>query len=129
MQAETEKCWIPTHRSWKQTPTHAKSWGYATMQPRMDWRQLKSLPGIKIYYRDMREKRNHVLAPLHDLVGSQKNKNWRWIEIEQAAFDDAKEILAQETIMNYPDFSKPFVIHSDANEVQRGAVLFKGKKT
>ena len=45
----------------------------------------------------------YILAPLHDLPGSQKNKNWRWIEIEQAAFDDTKAILAQEAILNYPD--------------------------
>ena len=78
---------------------------------------------MKNYYKDRCEKRNHILAPLHDLTGSKINKNWRWIEVEHTAFDEAKTILAQEAILTYPDFSKPFVIRSDASELQLGAVL------
>ena len=35
---------------------------------------------------------------------------------------------AQEAILNYPDFSKPFVIHSDASNLQLGAVISKDRK-
>ena len=63
------------------------------------------------------------------LAGSWKNKNWCWIEIEQAAFDEAKEILAQEVILSYPDFSKPFEIHSDTSEFHLGAVFKQDGKT
>ena len=73
----------------------------------------------------MWEKRSHILAPLNDLVGSKKKKDWLWTEVEQAAFDEAKAILAQEAILNFPDFSKSFVIHSDANDLQLGALFHK----
>ena len=83
----------------------------------------KEFDGYDKLYRDRCEKRSRILAPLYDLASSKKNKNWRWIEVEQAAFDDAKVILAQEAILNYLDFSKPFVIYSDASEFQLGAIL------
>ena len=68
---------------------------------------------------------NHILAPLHDLAGSQKHKNWRWIEIEQATFDDTKAILVQEAVLNYPDFSKP--LWSTVMEVNNTLVSFFNK--
>ena len=70
----------------------------------------------------MWEKRSHILAPLNDLASSKKKKDWHWTEVEQAAFDEVKPMLAQKTILNYPDLSKPFVIHSDASDLQLGAV-------
>ena len=72
----------------------------------------------------MWEKRSHILAPLNDLAGSKKKKDWRWTEVQQAAFDEAKTMLAQEAILNYPDFSKPIVtIHSNTSDLQLRAVI------
>ena len=65
----------------------------------------------------MRKRRSHVIAPLNDLAGSKKKKDWLWIEVEQAAFKEAKAMLAQEALLNYPDYTKPFVIHKDASNL------------
>ena len=93
------------------------------MQPPKNWRQIKCFLGMVNYYRDTWEKRSHILAPLNDLAGSKKKKDQRWTEVEQAAFGKAKAMLAQEAILNYTDFDKSFVIHSDANDLQLGAVI------
>ena len=93
------------------------------MQPPKNWRQIECFLGMVNYYRDMWEKRSHILAPLNDLAGSKKKKDWQWTEVEQAAFGEAKAMLAQEAILNYPYFSKPFVIHSDASDLQLDAVI------
>ena len=37
-------------------------------------------------------------------------------------------MLAQEAILNYSDCSKPFVIHSDASDVQFGAIISQDRK-
>src|SRR5210317_433927 len=73
------------------------------------------------YYRDMWPKRSHLLAPLSALTLS-KTK-WNWTEECQQSFDQMKELIARETLLTYPDFNKPFEIHTDASQVQLGACI------
>ena len=40
----------------------------------------------------------------------------------------AKRIIAKETTLAYPDFDKPFVIHTDASHYQLGAVISQDNK-
>ena len=37
------------------------------------------------------------------------------------SFDAVKAVIAQETMLTYPDFSKPFHLHADASKIQLGA--------
>ena len=39
-----------------------------------------------------------------------------------------KRIIAKQTILAYPDFNKPFVIHADASHYQLGAVISEDGK-
>ncbi len=41
----------------------------------------------------------------------------------QQAFDNVKTAIAKETVLAYPDFSKPFEIYTDASSMQLGAVI------
>ncbi len=52
-----------------------------------------------------------------------KKKPWRWDPINQQAFDNVKAARAKETVLAYPDFSKPFEIYMDASSAQLGAVI------
>ena len=52
-----------------------------------------------------------------------KEAKWQWTEVEQAAFETMKKIIGKETLLAYPGFSKPFVIHTDASHHQLGAVI------
>ncbi len=71
-------------------------------------------------------RRSHVLAPLASLTS--KTTKWRWGVEEQKAFDEMKRIIAKETLLAYPDFSKPFEIHTDASHMQLGTVVLQGGK-
>jgi RNase H-like domain found in reverse transcriptase len=82
---------------------------------------VHSLIGIVNYYRDMWIKRSHVLAPLASLTS--KKTKWEWGPQQSAAFATTKKIIAQEVLLAYPDFSKKFVIHTDASHYQLGAVI------
>jgi RNase H-like domain found in reverse transcriptase len=77
--------------------------------------------GIINYYRDMWVRRSHVLAPLASLT-SNKAK-WSWEPQQEIAFQTAKKIIAREVMLAYPDFNKPFKIHTDASHYQLGAVI------
>ena len=84
-------------------------------------KELRSFIGIVNYYRDMWIKRSHVLAPLAELTS--KNKQFKWGEKQSKAFALAKRIIAREVMLAYPDFNKPFQIHTDASHCQLGAVI------
>ena len=71
-------------------------------------------------------KRSELLAPLSRLT-SDKNK-FVWTSVEQEAFDKVKQILSKETMLAFPDFQSPFVIHTDASKTQLGAVISQQNK-
>ena len=89
-------------------------------------KELRSFIGVVNYYRDMWVRRSHVLAPLAALTS--KTTKWHWGEKQRRAFALAKRIIAKETILAYPDFSKKFVIHTDASAYQLGGVISQGGK-
>ena len=73
------------------------------------------------YYRDVWPMRAHTLAPLSQLTLDKVP--FKWKEEHQKAFEEMKRIIAKETLLAYPDFSKPFHIHTDASDVQLGACI------
>jgi len=89
-------------------------------------KELRSFIGVINYYRDMWIRRSHILAPLASLTS--KTKKWEWGPKQAAAFKMAKRVIARETMLQYPDFSKPFLIHTDASHYQLGAVISQDGK-
>jgi transposase InsO family protein len=87
---------------------------------------LRSFIGLINYYRDMWVRRSHVLAPLARLTS--KAVKWSWGDAERAAFNTMKKIISKEVLLAYPDFTKPFVIHTDASHTQLGAVISQDNK-
>ena len=67
-----------------------------------------------------------VLAPLTRL--SSNKVKFQWTDVEQTAFDKIKSIVGREVLLSYPDFSKPFHIHTDASKSQLGAVISQDNK-
>ena len=89
-------------------------------------KELRSFIGMVNYYRDMWVRRAHTLAPLARLT--RKTVPFVWTSVEQKAFNDMKKILSKETLLAYPNFEEPFEIHTDASDMQLGAVISqKGK--
>jgi hypothetical protein len=51
----------------------------------------------------------------------------KW-EIEKVqSFQQLKEALTKEPMLQYPDFNKPFIITTDASGFAGGAILNEGK--
>ena len=64
--------------------------------------------------------------PLTCLTSS--NIKFEWTNIEQMTFDKIKQIVGHETLMSYPDFNKPFELHTDASHTQLGVVISQNNK-
>ena len=104
-------------------------------------KQLRSILGFIAYYRRFIKDYAHIVKPLNDLLvghpthcsADQKKKNkkkksitpWQWGSAEQSAFDTIKEKLSSPPVLSYADFSKPFVVHTDASLDGLGAVLYQ----
>jgi RNase H-like domain found in reverse transcriptase len=71
-------------------------------------------------------KRSHVLTPLAILISSKKK--WDWGPQQDIAFNMAKKIIAREVMLAYPDFNKPFKIHTDASHYQLRVVISQNGK-
>jgi hypothetical protein len=95
-------------------------------------KDVRRLLGMIQYYRDIWRRRSHILSPLTQLIGGEKskvkNKVIQWNEECEQAFTDLKKMVAQETMLAYPDFTKKFVIYTDASDRQLGAVIMQEGK-
>ena len=89
-------------------------------------KQLRKFIGIVNYYRNMWPHRSEVLAPLTKLTSP--TTKFQWTETEQKAFDTIKRIISRETLLTYPDFNKPFILHTDASHEQLGVVISQDNK-
>ena len=108
-------------------PTEDKVKAILELKEPTTLRELRRVLGMVQYYRDLWKGRSHILAPLTDLVGKSKKK-LKWTDEHQQAFNNMKKTIARETILAYPDFSKPFDVHTDASDRQLGAVISQGGK-
>ena len=57
----------------------------------------------------------------------EKETNFIWTERTQEAFDSLKEAICNPPILQYPDFSKPFIITTDASGYAIGVILSQGE--
>jgi hypothetical protein len=87
-------------------------------------KDIKSFLGLAGYYRKFISDFSAIARPLTNLL--KKENDWNWTEQEQASFDLLKFKLTNTPLLQYPDFSKPFIL-TDASGYAIGAILSQGK--
>ena len=87
-------------------------------------KNVKQFLGLSGYYRRFIQNFATVAKPLTKLL--KKNIQFHWTNEAQLAFDRLKEILCCKPLLQYPDFSKPFVVTTDSSSFALGAVLSQG---
>ena len=56
-----------------------------------------------------------IAEPLTKLL--RKTQPWIWTQDQQESFERLKSLIAEPTVLAYPDCSKPFVLYTDASDV------------
>lgn len=84
--------------------------------------KLRRFLGMANYYRRFISDFSGVTAALTDLLQT-KSKTIQWNEAAEEAFCHIKELLISSPILGSPDFTKEFVIQTDASDVAVAGVL------
>jgi hypothetical protein len=88
-------------------------------------KQLKSFLGMASYYRKFIPRFSQIAAPLHSL--HKKNTTFEWLCEQEEAFQGLKHKLMSQPILQYPDFSKEFILSTETSNEGIGAVLAQGQ--
>ncbi|KAL2076396.1 hypothetical protein ACEWY4_028006 [Coilia grayii] len=83
--------------------------------------EVRAFLGLCSYYRRFIHQFAKISQPLHALT--QKGKPYSWTEVEQNAFDTLRHALTHTPILAYPDFSREFLLFTDASNISIGCVL------
>ena len=73
------------------------------------------------YYRQFVKNFATLAKSLHKLT--EKNKEFKWILDCQTAFATLCRLLISTPVLAYPDYNKPFILDTDASDIEVGAVL------
>ena len=82
---------------------------------------VRSFLGFCSYYRRFVEGFAAIAKPLHKLT--EKNKKYDWSHECNEAFLKLKMCLTTAPVLAHPDFTKPFILDTDASGTAIGAVL------
>lgn len=89
-------------------------------QPKNE-KEIRSFIGLCSYYRRHVPNFAEIAKPLTKLT--KKNETFNWTAETETSFQKLKTILTTEPLLIYPDFSKKFILSTDASGIAIGAVL------
>lgn len=86
--------------------------------------EIKSFLGLIGYYRKFIRDFSKITQPMTACL--KKNSKILIDDKYTGAFEKCKELLINAPLLQYPDFTKPFVLTTDASDFALGAVLSQG---
>jgi len=87
--------------------------------------QLRAFLGLSGYYRRFVPSYATVAAPLTDLLRKGSPNKLEWGNAQEAAFGQLKAVLSSRPVLRLPDWSRQFIIRTDASDIGLGVVLLQ----
>ena len=88
-------------------------------------KQVRSFIGLIGYYRRFIPNFSSISAPLTDLTKNGMPTKVRWEEAQEIAFQSLIALLSKSPILCLPEFSREFIVRTDASDIGIGAVLLQ----
>ncbi|XP_076546690.1 uncharacterized protein LOC143305763 [Osmia lignaria lignaria] len=88
-------------------------------------KNVQQFLGLTGYYRRFIKDYSIKSKPLVQLLG--KGIRFKWTEDQQKSFENLRDELCTQPILQYPDFNRPFIVTTDASDYAIGAVLSQGE--
>jgi hypothetical protein len=86
-------------------------------------KQVRQFTGMCSYWLRYIPNYAEICAPLHQL--KRKGVKFKWSEQCQKSFEKLKEIISNPPVLHLADFTKPFVVQTDASTVGAGGILLQ----
>lgn len=84
-------------------------------------KQVRAFIALASYYRRFVKDFAEIAKPLHNLI--KKDSRFKWTPEHQQTFDALKQALTSPPVLAFPDYDKPFILHTDASDHSIGAIL------
>jgi hypothetical protein len=66
-----------------------------------------------------------IAKPLTQL---RKKKQFQWSDEDQTSFEAVKQAMVSTPVLAFPDFTEPFIVETDASDLEVGAILMQKDK-
>ncbi|XP_062557352.1 uncharacterized protein LOC134222226 [Armigeres subalbatus] len=86
-------------------------------------RDIRRLMGLMGFYQKFIPRYSHLTAPITDLL--KRSKKFKWSEEADLALEELKSVLTSAPVLANPDYSRPFIIETDASQLAVGAALIQ----
>ncbi|WVZ75622.1 hypothetical protein U9M48_023659 [Paspalum notatum var. saurae] len=86
-------------------------------------KEVRGFLGLAGYYRRFIENFSKIAKPMTSLL--EKDAEFRWINAQQAAFDELKKRLTTAPVLTLLDQQKKFIVYCDASKDGLGCVLMQ----
>lgn len=88
-------------------------------------KNIKQFLGLAGYYRRFIPNFSKFAKPLTNLL--KNDILFNWTDIQEKSFEILKQKLCEEPVLQYPDFTKPFILTTDASGAAVGGILSQGE--
>ena len=84
-------------------------------------KEVQQFLGLANYYRRFIQDFAKIASPLHKLT--ERTAQFHWTDACQVAFEELRHRLTSTPVLAFPDFTRPFILDTDASDSSLGAVL------
>ena len=88
-------------------------------------KNVRQFLGLAGYYRRFIKGFSDIAKLLTILT--KKDTPFHWGEKQQDAFENLRKKLCEEPVLQYPDFTRPFIVTTDASGIAIGGILSQGE--
>jgi hypothetical protein len=94
-----------------------------SLKPPKNIKETQQFLGVINYYRRFIQGLSYLTEPILINLRDAKNSKFIWEEEQQKAYSKILRKFAEEPILKMPDYTKPFILKTDASDLGFGGVL------